>query len=281
MTIPDFTTQAEVEQFHPFPGMISYPTGAQHAIIKLFERDRPESEVILPLTPKELPEQGKATSREYNVIGAGSHSSPSGRDPREWTLDGIFYGGPRAPMSQMHDWRAPQDLAAQIRSWLNRQSLLHLQAYSRAGPLDVACYVDSYKFTRTGWAGDIEYQIHLTEWRPLRITIDDGTDSSQSVAVADDEEAAGSGEETPAEPLPLTYTVVPGDSLWLIAKRMLGDTGRWPEIYDANTETIGTDPNLIYPGYELIIPGGHADADPDEPGPLSWTQSAPNFGRFL
>jgi nucleoid-associated protein YgaU len=50
-----------------------------------------------------------------------------------------------------------------------------------------------------------------------------------------------------------TYVVQSGDSLSKIAKELLGDAGRWPEIFEANKDKI-KDPNLIYPGQELNIP---------------------------
>jgi nucleoid-associated protein YgaU len=51
-----------------------------------------------------------------------------------------------------------------------------------------------------------------------------------------------------------TYVVVKGDSLSKIAKREYGDANKWPTIYEANKELIN-DPDLIYPGQELKIPG--------------------------
>jgi nucleoid-associated protein YgaU len=56
-----------------------------------------------------------------------------------------------------------------------------------------------------------------------------------------------------AEAAARTYVVKSGDSLSKIAKELLGDAGRWPEIFEANKDKI-KDPNLIYPGQELDIP---------------------------
>jgi len=51
-----------------------------------------------------------------------------------------------------------------------------------------------------------------------------------------------------------TYTVVAGDSLSKIAKKIYGDAGRWKQIYEANKDTI-KNPDLIHPGQVLKVPG--------------------------
>lgn len=50
-----------------------------------------------------------------------------------------------------------------------------------------------------------------------------------------------------------TYTVVSGDSLSKISKRLYGDAAKWKRIYEANTDQI-ENPDLIYPGQVLKIP---------------------------
>ena len=51
-----------------------------------------------------------------------------------------------------------------------------------------------------------------------------------------------------------TYVVVKGDTLSGIAKREYGNANKWRTIYEANKDVI-KDPDLIYPGQELKIPG--------------------------
>ena len=62
-------------------------------------------------------------------------------------------------------------------------------------------------------------------------------------------------EQPPIAPAPTAaaYTVVKGDSLWKIAKNLLGSGSRWREIYTANKESI-KDPNIIFAGQVLTIP---------------------------
>jgi nucleoid-associated protein YgaU len=72
---------------------------------------------------------------------------------------------------------------------------------------------------------------------------------------------SGGSSTAPAAPQPTattglgkTYVVVKGDSLSKIAKREYGDANKWRTIYEANKELI-RDPDLIYPGQELKVPG--------------------------
>lgn len=52
----------------------------------------------------------------------------------------------------------------------------------------------------------------------------------------------------------MKYVVKSGDTLSKIAKDLYGDGNRWREIFEANKEQI-ENPNLIRPGWELLIPG--------------------------
>jgi LysM repeat protein len=55
------------------------------------------------------------------------------------------------------------------------------------------------------------------------------------------------------DPRATIYTVQPGDTLGLIAKRFLRDDARWPEIFEANRDKL-TNPNTIRVGQQLRIP---------------------------
>ena len=76
----------------------------------------------------------------------------------------------------------------------------------------------------------------------------------------------------------VTYTVVSGDCLSTIALRFYGDEGAWNEIWAANANRIMAggmrfgDPNLIYPGWVLVLPG-LPGASPTEPTPTDPTPS--------
>lgn len=60
--------------------------------------------------------------------------------------------------------------------------------------------------------------------------------------------------EAPAETTPTgQYTVAPGNSLWVIARKAYGAGTQYTVIYSANRIHI-RDPNLIYPGQVITLP---------------------------
>lgn len=69
--------------------------------------------------------------------------------------------------------------------------------------------------------------------------------------------AAASNPQLPTKPAPAApekkyHTVVSGENLSVIAARY--GVASWQNIYDANRNTIGADPNYILPGQRLLIP---------------------------
>ncbi len=73
----------------------------------------------------------------------------------------------------------------------------------------------------------------------------------QDVLSPQPQAVAVSGRDAP------THIVRPGESLYTIATRYYKDPGLWRAIFDANRETIGTDPDRLQAGMVLTIPPEH------------------------
>ncbi|TNF37023.1 MAG: LysM peptidoglycan-binding domain-containing protein, partial [Deltaproteobacteria bacterium] len=80
------------------------------------------------------------------------------------------------------------------------------------------------------------------------------TGQARGMSFADGEALLNPGRER--------YTVRPGDTLGVIAKRTLGNAGRWQEIHQLNLETIGPNPDRIRPGQVLVLPADAQVAAP-------------------
>lgn len=107
-------------------------------------------------------------------------------------------------------------------------------------------YIDVFEHSYAGGHGDVFFRLELVQARTFAVYTDK---EYPPVALA-------SSGIRPTAGTPSTYMVKPGDNLWMIAKRTLQDGSRWREIYNANVDVIGRNPDLIYPGQVLQIPGG-------------------------
>jgi hypothetical protein len=99
---------------------------------------------------------------------------------------------------------------------------------------------------RAGEPGDIYYTLTLKEYVHT---------SSSIFNVGAPPRAPAPPNSDPGAPQPGSYyDIVPGDTLWGIAKTAYGDGSLWPTIWDANQPMTSGNPNLIYPGEHIIIP---------------------------
>jgi len=71
--------------------------------------------------------------------------------------------------------------------------------------------------------------------------------------VADDLKAPPPPPEEPEEKVEF-YEIVSGDTLGAIAKKFYGKSSKYMAIFEANRDII-SDPNKIYPGQKIRIPG--------------------------
>lgn len=229
------------------------------AIVKLVESADDSRFLILPATPSEVPDSGEAVMRTYAIDGSGSFSFPNGRAEKKFPLSGTFPGPGRAQLPYVHDWRPPIDLVRQISNWCDDGVELMLFYDSQASNNSWPVFVERYQFSRVGAYGDVSFTVECTELRQPVITIDttttgSATESQAVQATPQSQSVVGGSASTGAEPpVPANYTVQPGDTLSIIAKKLLGDSGRWKEIWEINP--LGDGPDLIYPGLILLIPG--------------------------
>ncbi len=111
------------------------------------------------------------------------------------------------------------------------------------------CTIERFDFYEEGGdVGTIYYSLTLKEYREVTVrsvTVDASTGTA-SVANTDT--------RVDNTVIPQTYTVQNGDCLWNIAKKYYGSGSKYTVIYDANKDTIGGDPDLIYPGQVLTLP---------------------------
>lgn len=96
-----------------------------------------------------------------------------------------------------------------------------------------------------GSAAGLSTASYVTAIPPMTVTGSTGVQHvSRTMARTVHEARAGRG-----------YTVLSGDTLSAIASREYSRAYCWPGIYRSSRQVIGSNPNLIYPGQRLAVPG--------------------------
>lgn len=200
--------------------------------------------VHFPVNPERITCQTGNRILTFDVIELGEISLPRGRMPTRFSFEGFFPGEARRNDPMVKSWRSPKELAGILSLWRNEGTKLRLLVTET--PINHDVYFDgdgSFQHEWRGGHGDCWYSLRFIEAREMVIMTETEIRQASSTATS-----------RPAPSTPKTYTVKPGDTLWAIAKKFLGDGKRWREIYNNNTNVIGKDPNLIFPGQVLRIP---------------------------
>ncbi len=119
-------------------------------------------------------------------------------------------------------------------------------------------YANGFRYVEIEKANKLKHNQHLRIGQVLVIPHAQNTDvvKSDSTKVEN-----GQVQHSEAQTMQATggeYVVKAGDSLWKIATSELHDAYRWTELYTANKQTVGHNPNLIYPGQKLHLPAAKA-----------------------
>lgn len=108
--------------------------------------------------------------------------------------------------------------------------------------------IEKFDYGEADGTGDINFTLELKEYRHISIPVSVVVQTAGTQETpADSTTRDASGQEKPS-----TYTVVQGDTLSGIARKLTG-SANWKAIYEANKGIIGGDPNRIYPGQVLTI----------------------------
>jgi len=205
------------------------------------------SRIHFPINPEKITCDTGNKIITFDIISLGEISLPRGRTPAKFTFEGFFPGEARKNAPYVKDWRHPKELAGILSQWRNDGVKLRLLVTET--PINHDVYFDgdnSFQHEWRGGYGDCWYSIRLVEAREMVISAEG--EARQAIATT-----TSTAPARPAPPPPKTYMVKPGDTLWMIAKKTLGDGSKWKDIYNANKSIIGADPNLIKPGQQLRI----------------------------
>ncbi|ENY8551746.1 TPA: LysM peptidoglycan-binding domain-containing protein [Clostridioides difficile] len=142
----------------------------------------------------------------------------------------------------------PIEVVAMLEKWVDQAEPLRLiiTGFGYNGLVIIS------NFSNTQTAGreeDRDIEITFRTYRELKIeTLKKETKSNTKTDLKDNRPNTQTKSKI--------YTVKASDTLYKIAKNLLGKGSRWPEIYNIpeNKKVIGKNPNIIKKGQKLVIP---------------------------
>lgn len=200
-----------------------------------------------PVNPEQIKAETGSRIITFETIELGEVGFPRGTRLTRISWEGFLPGESRLNLGIVKAWQKPQVIVDQLQRWRNAGTKLRLLVTET--PLNLDVYIENFEHSYSGGHGDIFYTLDLVQARDLVVYVYTDQDLQKKKSV----KATGS-RGRPSPPAPKSYTVKTGDSLWAIAKRLLGSGSRWREIYELNKTVIGKNPNLIFPGQVLKIP---------------------------
>lgn len=114
-------------------------------------------------------------------------------------------------------------------------------------PVNMECTIESFVWGENDGTGDINFTLEFLEYRNVKVK------TKKKKEVLPKTVTPAATDRSAKEVKSTTYTVVSGDNLSKIAKNLTGSSANWKAIYEQNKGVIGGNPNLIYPGQQLVI----------------------------
>ena len=205
-----------------------------------------EEENVEMLLPVPLPEYEyehgnnieTVTTTNYGDINLSGHKKLNGM-----ILSGFF---PKDDYEFAKKEMEPMEYVAQIQKWIDDNAVIRLIIVDgNVTKVNSYFLIESIAHSETSETnGDINYKISLRGYRKIEVTkiVETITVVGNSIR-----------EDVKKTPKANTYTVVSGDSLSRIARKMYGDASKWSLIYEANKSIIKNQ-NVIHVGQVFIIP---------------------------
>ena len=221
-----------------------------------------------PMIPEKI--QFGIANQFYNfsIINIGAVRIPSGQELDTVYWDGMFPGKARQNDPYIKQWGDPRNLYRWIEDRKAKKGKnKKLRLLITETPINIDVYLESFDGVFGGGYGDFNYKINLVQAKDIKIyasgtSVTSGAGSSTAATVQNSPQ----GVERTSPPPKNTHTIVSGDTLWRIAQVYMGAGSKYPQIYEANIETIeseakrrglkGSDNgHWIFPGTILTIPG--------------------------
>lgn len=218
-----------------------------------------KTKLQIPVLPEEIKISYNSGNSSVSVIEFGEIIIKQGRKAAQYSFSSIF---PLYPFKgSIKNISSPKTYVSQIQKFINDKSVVKLvlaRANNKFVGLTVDTVIDKFEYSESGDdPGTIEYSITFKEYRS--VTVNQIKTNNKKTTKTNNKQ------RTSTKATAKTYKVKSGDCLYNIAKRELGNSSRWREIYNLNKTVIektakkhgyksSSTGHWIFPGTILELP---------------------------
>lgn len=206
--------------------------------MKFIIKDPIEGDFIFPINPEEVVIRREKQYETATILALGEIDLIQGERVKEIAFSS-FFPKDYDPSYCKYDKKEhvdPQISMNRLTALLMKKKPVRLIITDSI--INSLVHVSAHDSTfKGGEPGDVYFDVTFRTWRNIKV----GT-------------AGKASSRSDIKPVPKVYLVKPGDTLTAIAKRELGSSSKWREIYNNNLKVIGRNADLIKPGQKLVMP---------------------------
>jgi len=187
----------------------------------------------IPVLPEEIEIEGSGNGETHDVAGLGEINVIKAPKLKEISFSGVF----PADMSnaiQSAGFDGPADFIQRIEDWMNKKRPIRFIYVSESLSINIPVSIEDFNYKEVGGTvGDWEYDISLKEfvfYAAKKVVFAKKATATSAKKTATKTEPKRADERTK----PKTVTIKSGDTLFIIAKKNLGDGSKYKEIQKLN-----------------------------------------------
>ena len=199
--------------------------------IKLIPKKKGIEEFVFPALPEKVSANYETKYATFDIMDGGTIKKPNGMEPGEISWDGVFFGKSRRNERIVRNkyWREPNKCVKLLKKYQSQEIEFTLIITGTWINMDVT--IASFSATPFGGHGDVQYSISFAQKKQIKLY------TTKDLHIKDKKKktkARQSSKKSESK----TYTVVSGDTLCGIARRLCGGEANWTKLYDANADVI-------------------------------------------
>lgn len=211
----------------------------------------------VPINPGSIEMGDGSNSATYDIVGLGEINVIKSPKLTTYSFSSIFPAH-NYPFITASVVLQPYEYVDMIKRWMETKRPIRFVFTGASFDVNEAVSIEGFEWKEVaGSVGDIEYTLKLRKYvfysaQRVNVTARQSGNTTQRVI-----EKAGKQRQNDRQ-IPKTHKLTPGESLWTVAKSVLGDDSKWREIQRLNGITDAQLKKLPV-GTVLKLPGGTAN----------------------